>query len=175
MKPYWRSAIELYPTFRKEKVPIARFACSSEGATFSLLPVQLIPYHQYTVQTVIGTLLLAFKYREAGQQGFYGASVEVDPDSEVTPWLVVCWLAVVLKGLRRGHAELGRLYDLAEVRAARGMSAACSEVAGYFLAFGWSRKAQWEAVVLAVLRRYSQATGAFLFGVSSQQRSGRCA
>ena len=150
--------------------------CKGQQATFSLLPIQLIPYMQYTVSAVVGTLLLGLRYRQAGQEGFYGASVEVDADSEVTPWLVVCWLAVVGRGLRRGHAGLGRLYDLRGVRAARGSAAAWAEAASYFQAFGWSPPAaRWGPVVLAVVRRYSQSTGAFLFGVPSQQRSGRCA
>jgi hypothetical protein len=51
-----------------------------------------------------------------GQRGFHGASVEVDPDSLVTPWLVALWLAVVLRELRRAHARLRRWYDLIRVR-----------------------------------------------------------
>jgi len=106
MVPYWRYAVELFPEFRKERIPVARFLCRQRQRTFSLLPVQLIPYFQYTVGAVMGTLLLGWGYWQRGQGGFWGASVEVDPDSLVTPWLVAFWLAAVLRGLRRSHAVL---------------------------------------------------------------------
>jgi len=77
-----------------------------------LLPLQLIPYFQYTVQAVIGVLLLALKSWESGQQGFHGAAARVDPDSSVTPWLVAYWLTAVLRGFRHAHAILMRWYDL---------------------------------------------------------------
>ena len=54
---YWRYAIDLFPEFKKKQVPIARFLCQKRGETLSLLPIQLIPYFQYTVSAVIGTLL----------------------------------------------------------------------------------------------------------------------
>ena len=47
--PYWRYAIEIFPDFKKEKIPVARFVCRELRRTFSLLPVQLIPYFQYTL------------------------------------------------------------------------------------------------------------------------------
>jgi hypothetical protein len=58
MAPYWRYAIELFPDFKKKQIPIARFMCRRRRKTFSLLPIQLIPYFQYTVDAVMGTLLL---------------------------------------------------------------------------------------------------------------------
>lgn len=128
-----------------------------------MLPVQLIPYCQYTVAAVIGTLQLGLQCRHMGQQGFWGAALavdEVDPDSLVTPWLVACWLPMVLRGLRRGHAVLRRFYDLSAITTRKGWA----ETAGYFLALGCLT----EAAV-----RYSRDTGQFLFGTPSQQRMGR--
>ena len=58
--------------------------------------------------------------------------LEVDPESMVTPWLVACWLKVVLQGLRRAHAVLRRFYDLNDIRTAH-TSVAWEGVAGYFL------------------------------------------
>ena len=58
---------------------------SKQNSSFSLLPIQLIPYIQYTVHAVIGTLLLALEYWQMGQRGFYGASIKVDANSLVTP------------------------------------------------------------------------------------------
>jgi len=168
--PYWRYAVELFPEFRKEKIPIARFVCGKRRRTFSLLPVQLIPYFQYTVSAVIGTLLLAFQCRQTGQQGFYGASVGLDPESLVTPWLIACWLAVVLQGLRRGHRVLVGFYDLSEIRQHR---APWEEAAGYFMAFGLSPQMPWghaQGVIQRLLYRYGRSTARFLFGIPSQSR-----
>jgi len=140
-----------------------------------LLPVQLIPYHQYTAGAVIGTLLLGLRHREAGQQGFHGASVEVDPDSEVTPWLVACWLVVVARGLDRAHAELCRHYDLTGVRSVRGTRAPWGEVAAYLRVLIGIAGSGWPDRILSVASRHSRETKLFLFGVASQHRRQACA
>jgi hypothetical protein len=153
-------------------IPIARFLCRKRGGTFSPLPVQLIPYFQYTVSAVIGTLLLALQYRQMGQQGFFGASIGVDQESSVTPWLIACWLTVVLRGLRLGHRVLVGLYDL---NAIRQETLPWEEVTGYLMAFGLSHASgvtwsQARGVIERLLYRYSHATAQFLFGTPSQSR-----
>ena len=73
--------------------------CRRHCKTFSLLPIQLIPYFQYTVGAVIGTLLYGMGCWQMGQKGFYGASMKVDgvdPNNGVTPWLIACWLVAVI-------------------------------------------------------------------------------
>jgi hypothetical protein len=135
-----------------------------------LLPIQLIPYFQYTVSAVIGTLLMGFRSWQMGQQGFYGATESMHPDSDMTPYLVFCWLAVVLRGLRRGHAVLKRFYDLSCVHSIEG-TGLWEEVAGYFLAFGWKPEVRWGPRLMTLLRRYSHVTTQFLFGTASQQRN----
>jgi hypothetical protein len=135
-----------------------------------LLPIQLIPYFQYTVTAVLGTLLLAHHYRQMGRRGFYSASIEVDADSSVTPWLVVCWLVIVARGFRRAHAVLRRFYNLSDIDARTHRQALFKEVSGYFLAFGLNQKIPWAQRLLTLCRRYSQSTSLFLFGLPSQQR-----
>lgn len=132
---YWRYAIDLFPDFKKEPIPIARFLCRQEKRTFSLLPIQLIPYFQYTIRAVIRTLLLSMECREQGQKGFWGASIGVPPDSLITPWLIACWLVMVVHGFRRAHPTLCRFHDLSDVRT-RKSAVPWEEVSGYFLAFG---------------------------------------
>jgi hypothetical protein len=168
--PYWRYAIELFPEFRKKRIPIARFLCRRRPATFSLLPIQLIPYCQYTVSAVIGTLLGGFGCWQMGQQGFWGASTGVDPDSLLTPWLVTCWLMMVVRGFQRAHRVLGRLYDLSGIHTAD-RAVVWEAAAGYFPAFGLQPGIRWGPLLHALLHRYSRATRQFLFGTSSQQRS----
>ncbi len=170
MAPYWRYAIELSPEFKKKRIPIARFICRRHRKTFSLLPIQLIPYYQYTVSTVIRTLLFGVGCWQIGQKGFHGASVkvdEVDPESLITPWLISCWLIAVVQGLRRGHAALRQFYNLDGIRT----SGVWEEVAAYFGAFGVSirpdqrrPKIDRVSLLMDLVYRYSRSTGQFLFG-----------
>jgi len=168
MAPYWRYAIELSPEFKKKRIPIARFLCRKRRKTFSLLPIQLIPYFQYTVGAVVGTLFLGMGCWQMGQKGFHGASMkvdEVDPDSLLTPWLISCWLVAVVRGLRRGHGALRQFYNLDGVRT----SGAWEEAAAYFAAF--SLKIDRRCLLMDLVYRYSRATGQFLFGTPSQYRN----
>jgi len=126
------------------------------------------------VLAVIGTLLLGLEYRQRGQRGFYGASITVDADSLVTPWLVVYWLVIVARELRRAHAVLGRFYNLSDVGTLTYQTASFKEVSGYFLAFGLKTKIAWTPSLLTLCRRYSRITNQFLFGTTSQQRTAIC-
>ena len=169
MTPYWRYAIELFPAFKKRRIPIARFLCRNRRKTFSLLPIQLIPYFQYTVGAVMGTLLLGMECWQTGQKGFYGASEAVDPESLVTPWLITCWLVAVVRGVRRGHAVLRRVYHLDGIRileTAKGWQ----EAVDYFVAFDLEPRMDSHALLMDVVGRYSRSTGQFLFGTLSQYR-----
>jgi len=160
----------LFPEYKKESIPVARFLCRGRGKTFSLLPIQLIPYFQYTVQAVIGALLLALMSWESGQRGFHGAAVRVDPDSRVTPWLVAYWFMVVLRGFRHAHATLMRWYDLSGIGSLEN-TGEWKEAAGYFSCLGWKAEiVQW-ALLQAPVTCYSRQTKRFLFGVPSQWRS----
>ncbi len=161
------------PNSRGNGFPIARFICRQRRKTFSLLPIQLIPYFQYTVGSVVGALLLGIECWQRGQKGFYGASVkvdEVDPDSLLTPWLITCWLVAVVQGLRRGHAMLRQFYDLEVIQG----SGAWGEVATYFEAFGLRPKVEWISPLMELVYCYSQRTGQFLFGTPSQYRGSVC-
>ena len=164
---YWRYAIELVPEFKKERIPIARFLCDERGKTFSFLPIQLIPYLQYTLNAVIGTLLLGIRCRQMGQKGFHGASVAVDPDSLVTPWLIACWLAVVVLGFRRAHPFLRQFYHLEDISTSTGE---WEEVAGYFLCFGLRPRGRWHPLLQALVNQYGRSNRIFLFGTPSQHR-----
>lgn len=168
--PYWRYAIDLFPEFRKERIPVARFFCRKFGRTFSLLPIHLIPYMLYTVGAVVGTLLAGVGCRCSGAQGFWGASIAVDPDSSVTPWLVLTWLRMVFSGLQRGHRTVSRWCDL-RFLSTFGKPSLWQTVGAYFQAFGWEEDYSWRCLC-DVLSRYSREARAFLFGCPSQGR--RC-
>jgi hypothetical protein len=91
---------------------VARFLCNKTGATFSLLPNQLIPYCQYTVDAVVGTLLKVYEFQRIGQKGYHGASIELDPDCSVTPYLIQTWAVLLLSGFLRGHHVLHAKFPL---------------------------------------------------------------
>jgi hypothetical protein len=167
--PYWRYAIDLFPEFKKEQVPIARFLCQNRKRTFSLLPIQLIPYFQYTVSAIIGTLFLGVSCWQTGRVGFAGAEASVDPESKVTAWLIFCWLMVVVTGLRRGHAELMLLYDLSRIQTSQA-AVPWQEFAEYFVVFGIDPETTWRPLLHALIYRYSHRTRQFLFGTPSQYR-----
>jgi hypothetical protein len=76
------------------------------------LPCQLIPYYQYTVDAVVGTLLKVYKFQRAGRTGYYGASLELDSDCSVTPFLIRTWAVLLLSGFLRGHHVLCKKYPL---------------------------------------------------------------
>jgi len=165
--PYWRYAVDLFPDFKKERIPVARFLCRSRKKTFSLLPIQLIPYFQYTTQAMIGTLLLGCQSRQKGRGGFWDASRQVDPDSSVTPYLIAFWLQTVLRGFRRTHPELRRFYDLSAVGAGKGRG--WEELREYFTAFGLKRGG-WQRALHSLLLLYGSRPELFLFGTASQYR-----
>jgi len=169
--PYFRYAIDLFPQLKKEKVPIARFLCRKKRRTFSLLPIQLIPYFQYTVHAVLATLLLGLTCRQTGRRGFYGACLAVDPDSLVTPWLVAYWHGVIAHSFRRAHVFLGRMFDLKAICSTK-IHITWLEVESYFLVFDIKPQVPWWPRFLVFLQRYSRDTGQFLFGRPSQQRAG---
>jgi len=132
----------------------------------------LIPYFQYTVNAVIGTLLLGLECRQMGQKGCHGASVAVDPNSLLTPWLIACWLGAVVLGLRRAHGILRQWYNLTGIRSSS-RTVVWEEASGYFVCFGWHLKIRWGPPLHCLVNRYSRNTGRFLFGTPSQSRTGR--
>jgi len=168
--PYWRYAIELFPEFKKKRISIARFLCREHRKTFSLLPIQLIPYFQYTAGAVVGALLLGMECWQNGQKGFYGASEEVDPESLVTPWLIACWLVAVVRGFRRGHSELRRLYPLEGIGTLE-RDKPWQEATDYFRAFELEPKRYSHTFLMDVVDRYGRRTNQFLFGTPSQYRN----
>jgi hypothetical protein len=172
---YRRWAIDLFPESRKGRIEIARFECRKEHTTFSLLPVQLIPYHQYTVHAVVCVVLLGMRCWEAGDAGAQQASMAIENDSNVTPWLVLCWLAVVAQGFSRAHAVLGEHFDLTELRTQTRVPRPWAEVGAYMRAILGRQGPGWSDRILTVVTLYSHQTDLFLFGVSSQQRPAGCA
>ena len=111
IKEYYRYAIDLF-SFKKDRVPVSRFLCTKTNKTFSLLPCQLIPYCQYTVSAMVGTLLMVYDFQQAGRTGYHGASLKLDSDCSVTPFLIRTWAVLLLSGFLRGHHVLCKKFPL---------------------------------------------------------------
>jgi hypothetical protein len=59
---------------------------------------------------MIGTLLKVYHFQTIGQKGYYAATLELDPDCSVTPYLIATWAMLVLYGFMRGHHVLHTKY-----------------------------------------------------------------
>jgi hypothetical protein len=94
----------------------------------------------------------------------------VDPDSLVTPWLVMYWHGVIVRGFRRAHAILGRVLNFNEVLSTP-TGRTWYEIKSYFLVLGINLQTPWWPQFQALLHQYSRGTGQFLFGKPSQQRT----
>ena len=134
-----------------------------------MLPTQLIPYHQYTANAVIGALLLGLQCRRSGQKGYHGAVLAVDPESRITPWLIATWLSMVGVGFRRAHAVLSGFYNLAEIHIEH-VTGAWEKVCGYFTCLHGSPQTRWGLGLQGLLNRYSLSCRLFLLGSASQGR-----
>lgn len=168
-KPYWRNAIEIDP-YRKELVPICRFECRKTGGTFSLLPIQLIPYHQYTVAAIISMVVLAITLQSQGKAGCEKSAEQADSLSSVTPFLVWCWLKMTAAGMRRAHRFLDRTYNLSQVRSGDGRAGLIAELTEYLKAIAGGGTVSRFHTTISAVGGFAKATGRFLFGQPSQQR-----
>ncbi len=169
---YVRGVATLWPC-REGHVWIARFRCRKTGRTFSLLPCQLVPYHRYTVDSILGALLLAAQLQGPRRAGLSRSPGELPPDSTVCRWLLFRWLHVAVRGLRRAHAVLAQGRELGAVRSGDEVADQLIEVAVYVGAFAPCGRGppSLRAVrrLLAHYQHRSQATH-FLLGTPSQQR-----
>jgi hypothetical protein len=169
---YFRGVIELFPKYREGEVLVARFQCRRTRKTFSLLPIQLIPYHRYTAASVVMALALALAH---GLSLFGVAEKLLAGDSRANGYLLAAWLLVLVHGLRRAHPWLAERYPLSVVRSARRRLPAdwLAELGAYLAALAPRASPAGGAGFLAVISSYAHATSRFLFGVPSQERRPR--
>ena len=175
--PYERKAIDVdfdadgTGEVHTDRVQIARFLCRRTMRTFSLLPCQLLPYHRYTVATMVLALLLAHQAAETDHRGFCAVAEQWLPvDAVITGWLLACWLNVIVAGFRRGHAWLAKRYDLRRVSSAKMSEARLGEVHTYCDAI-FARGPPTADGIIALAGAYGGANQLFLFGSPSQSRS----
>lgn len=168
--PYHREARELWPP-RSGMVPVARFQCRGTAGkypTFSMLPYQLVPYHRYTLSSMIQAVLLWWEYwKDPGESGTaYRAEQSLPGESRVTAWQLVCWLLSFRRWLLGAQWELVGRYDFSGVPFGESV---LEEVHGYFEALSRGPPGRGKAVVSCV-REHAEGKGRFMFGVPSQGR-----
>ena len=138
-----------------------------------MLPYQLVPYHQYTLQSMVFALLLwreLFSDSKSMSSG-YSVSATLPSNSRVSSSLLYSWLAVLGQGLRRRHSDIGRFADLSSVRFGKGVRGEMEEIYDYLSVLcprGPPRKDALQDVAL----QYGLECGCFLIGTPSQVR--RC-
>jgi len=57
-------------------------------------------------------LLKVYEFQRLGQKGYHGASLELDSDCSVTPFLIQTWALLLLAGFLRGHHVLHKKFAL---------------------------------------------------------------
>jgi len=109
-------------------------------------------------------------------QGYSGCEAAVkhdETDSAITPFLVWCWLKMVVKGLRRVHWLLSVQYDLRGVQSGQGRRGLMEEAVGYQRAIAAGGRLGWPDKLEGLPSAHLQATGYFFYGSPSQQRLSR--
>jgi hypothetical protein len=154
---------------------VARFLCRKTGRTFSLLPVWLVPYHQYTAASMFFALLLAMAAKPNGIKSLFAVAEKlIEADSKANGFLLGCWSVLCVVGLRRAHTELARWAKLGEVKSGPVRTDVLVEVAAYCQALGIRGPPHCNVVhgLDEVIQRHARTTGRFLLGTPSQERGG---
>jgi hypothetical protein len=169
--PYERTVIELFPAYRRGRVLVARFQCRPQKRTFSLLPHQLVPYHQYTAESIVWAVWFVAHLSHVGSSTPWSEAMNALPsEADVTAWLLRCWLYLLRGGLRRGHSALSTWADLSRVCTGRRVVDHLWEVHAYLAALG-IRAPPPEVRLTPTLMQYGLREQRFLLGVPSQERT----
>lgn len=168
---YSRGVIELFPKYREGEVQVARFQCRRTGKTFSLLPIQLIPYHQYTAASVVMALTLALAHNCSL---FAVTEKLLAGDSRANGYLLAAWLFVLVRGLRRAHSWLAIHHDLSSLRSSERRRPAewLVELMAYLRALSPRGSPAHNQVLVPVIFAYGYETSRFLIGIPSQEHFG---
>lgn len=171
---YSRRVVELFPEFRDSTLQVARFQCQGPAKlTFSMLPHQLVPYHQYTAESIAWAVWFVAELNGAEVPAPWDRALgRLPADANVTPWLLRCWLVLLLRGLRRGHAVLSRWVELRQMRSGEDLAGQLAELVGYLSAFD-ARAPPPPGVLPSILGRYGSTQRQFLLGAPSQHRRAR--
>jgi len=112
----------------------------------------------------------ALRFEDLGYSGCEAVVKHDESDSAMTPFLVWCWLRMVVAGFRRAHWLLKTRYDLRGVRSGEGTRGLMGEAAGYRKSLAAGGLSGWPERMEALPRVWVQAGGNFFYGTSSQQR-----
>jgi len=171
LTPYGRWAISLFP-YEKRWILVARFLCRKTKLTVSLLPLELAPYHPYSIPSMLWVLWLCGKGLESREGcGILRVLLDAVRDTDdVTESLVGFWVEMILRGFHRAHPMLRALHDLSGVTSGRGLPCRVLEVGVYLRSCRVRGPPALVGDVMALLRDVSARRHRFLFGIPSQDR-----
>lgn len=165
---YRRFVIELFP-FQRGLIPIARFRCRKLMRTVSMLPYQLAPYHQYSIESIMKAVFIwCYLYEECRGKA-WAAAEKLPEDCDVTPWLLRNWLGLVVVGFRSAHSVLCQWYDLSDIHSGDNPVEKLREVSCYLRKLK-IRGPPEHAAFRFVLQRYGCHSGRHFLGIPSQDR-----
>lgn len=118
---------------------------------------------------MVGTLLMAYRFQQMGQAGYYGASLELDPDCSVSPYLIQTWAVLLLSGFLRGHHILYKKFPLTDAEKPD-LKSAVTAIFLYLQGISGKEDPERQSVMPSIRYHYKH-TGTFLFGKSSSERS----
>jgi hypothetical protein len=140
-----------------------------------MLPFQLVPYFQYTVESMVRALLTWREFwKDPGKSGTaYETAQRLDDlsygESGMTSWRLRCWALIFQGWLRRAQGELSSVYNFSSVEFHAHLPSVLDELYGYFEALSRGPPCRVEGVVSCV-RKHAEKTGRFLLGAPSQER-----
>jgi len=163
----------LFP-YQKEWIPVARMFCRTTRRTVSLLPLELAPYHPYTIPSMLMVVLLCARGMERRSPvGILRTLLDaVQKTDDVTESLLGFWVKFLLQGFGRAHSELRKQYDLSTISSGRGFQSKVLQLGAYLRCCRVRGPPDLERDVMALLKEMSARTNRFLFGIPSQDR--RC-
>ena len=187
---YGRGFKELFP-LSSGRVLVARFECVTLKAkdgrrhTFSLLPLELVPYRRYTLRSMLTALALFVSVFGPDVTTIEQAFLDALPtDGPVSVSLLRLWAQAAVRGFRRSHPVLCKMHELSLVSARSGLVGEAGEVREYLrgcrvrappafdsVVCTWTEDpAGWHDDLCRLVTEYSRATRVFLVGVPSQER-----
>lgn len=118
---------------------------------------------------MVGTLLEVYRFQQMGQTGYHGASLELDPDCSVTPYLIQTWAVLLLSGFLRGHHILYKKFPLTKAEKPD-LKSTVTAIFLYLQGISGSAEPGRQTVMFSIRYHYKH-TGTFLFGKTSSERS----
>ena len=112
---------------------------------------------------------MVYRFQQMGQTGYYRASLELDPECSVSPFLIQTWAVLLLSGFLRGHHIFYKEFPLIEAEKPD-LKSAVTAIFLYLQGVSGKEHPGRQSVMPSIRHHYKH-TGTFLFGKTSSERS----